>query len=171
VVLRRRGRGGMENVFEAVVADAAGELVVMFDQLLDGWVEVRARLCSERAEDFFQPRPVLPGLFEVLLDRCGETLALNGLVQLRQDVERQPALDPELFAEQLEEEVAGIAQRRRDASAPFFSESVGRETRFAFMSPASRSESAMITSAGFAAPSVGNTLPSAMKRFGTSQAR
>ena len=44
-------------------------------------------------------------------------------------------------------------------------------TRLCLSSCAQRSASAMITSAGFAAPCVGNTLPSTINRFGTSHTR
>src|SRR5581483_1883203 len=94
----------------------------------------------------------------------GEPLALDIPQELRQHLEGQGSLDPEQLREELEEEVARVAQRGRHAASLL-------ETRLSFSRPARRSDSAMITSAGFASPSVGKTLPSATKRFGTSQAR
>src|SRR5439155_9031983 len=93
-----------------------------------------------------------------LLDRGRERLALYLLEQARQHLEDEHPLDPQHLRQELEEEVA----RARQLVA---------HSRFSFRSPANRSANAMITSAGFAAPCVGKTLPSQTRRFGTSQAR
>src|SRR5207237_2831319 len=81
-------------------------------------------------------------------------------------LEGKRAFDPQRLREQLQKEVTRVAQLGRDRallrSPPAF---------FRMRRPASRSDSAMITSAGLADPWVGRTLPSAMNRFGTPQAR
>jgi hypothetical protein len=143
---------------------------VMLRELLDRRAEVRARLGIERPEDLLEAGRVLSGLLEMLGDRQGEPLALYLAVQLREHFERERTLDPEQLAEELEEEVPRVAQRRRDAGS-FRRAAGGAETRLVFSRPARRSASAMITSAGFAAPSVGKTLPSHTNRLGHSHAR
>jgi hypothetical protein len=138
-VLRLRRRPRVEDVREPVVGEARFELRVPADERLDGGVEVRARLRAEGPERVLDPERVLPRLLEMLPERLDEPLAPRPPAERRQERERERPFGPQQLAEEQEEQVARVAQRGGDA-------------RFSFSSRASRSESAMITSAGFAEP-------------------
>src|SRR3954469_24545807 len=95
----------------------------------------------------------------MIRERGAELLVAHLVDQLRQGLEREHALDPEQLAQLREHEVAWVAQLR-DAC-----------TRLSSRRAANRSATAMIASAGFAAPCVGKTLPSQTNRFGTPHTR
>src|SRR5919198_3664405 len=150
-------RGRVEEIRQARLSDLRRHLPVLRREGRGGRAARRRGLRVERAEALLDAGHVLVRLRQVLLDRGGKRLALHLLRELRQHLEHEHPLDPEHLRQELQEEIARAGQ-------PI------AHTRFAFRSPASRSESAMITSAGFAAPWVGKTLPSQTSRFGTSHA-
>src|SRR5205814_9559355 len=156
-------------------------LVVRLQRALERCAPRRRRLAAHAQKRLLDARDVPPRLLEVLGEGLTQLLVLRLVAELRQRLELEDPLDPEQLCELEQEEVARVAQlrdvgsfrrssrvRRAAASA---SAAPPCPTRLSASSPASRSERAMITSAGFAEPSVGKTLPSAISRFGTSHAR
>ena len=123
-------------------------------------------LDAEREEHFFDPGCVAPGLLQMPPQELREELRVGFPGELRQYLQGQDAFDPERLAEELQEEVARVAQLADSATLLSTAGS-----RLSPRSRASRSESAMIASAGFAAPWVGKTLPSATNRFGIPHTR
>ena len=133
---------------------------MLLDQLLRRGVEVGARLGRGDPEDLLDARDVVTGLFEVLGEGLRERLRLCAALERRQRLARELALEPERLPEQLQEEVARVAQLRRDTFSLLRVVAGAGPAFFAFSRSATRSASAMMISAGFAAPSVGKTLPS-----------
>jgi hypothetical protein len=151
-MLGLHGRRDEEEVAQPRLGDRAGELGVLPAEALERGARRGRRLRADGDE--------MRG------EGPGEQLGVRLPLQQRQQLEGERPLDPERLREQLKKEVTRIAQRRSDGellrSGPVL---------FRASSPASRSASAMIASAGFADPCVGKTLPSATNRFGTPQAR
>jgi hypothetical protein len=165
-MLGLHGRRDEEEVAQPRLGDRAGELGVLPAEALERGARRGRRLRADSDEHLLDARGLRPCLGEMRGERPGEQLGVRLPLQQRQQLEGERPLDPERLGEQLQKEVARIAQRRRDGellrSCPVL---------FRASSPASRSASAMIASAGFADPCVGKTLPSATNRFGTPQAR
>src|SRR5579884_1112777 len=169
-VLRLRGGAGEEDVAQPRLDELLDVVIVLAAEAFERRRDRARRLGAELQEDLFHAGRVRARLLEVLGERLHEPLAVGLLPELRQHLEGEDPLDPQRLREELQEEVPRVAQLTGDGSA-LLRGCAGVETRLDFSRLARRSASAMITSAGFAEPSVGRTLPSQTKRFETFHAR
>src|SRR3954454_222968 len=148
----------MPLVTQSRLDDLLRDLVVLVDQCVHPGAERGARLHRDRAERLLDTLHVFLRLFEVLFEQRPQIWIRHRLDHVFQHVERKPPLDPEQLRELRDEEVL----EARDLL---------HVTRLFLRRFAQRSAMSMITSAGFAAPSVGNTEPSTTNRLGTPHTR
>src|SRR5436190_3964262 len=180
-VLGANPAAGVEEVAQLRLLHVRRLLVMLLQRALERRAPCRGGLGAHAQARLLDSLDVPPRLLQVLGERLPQLLVVRLVAQLRQRLELEDALDPEQLCELEDKEVARVAQlrdagsfrrssrvRRAEASA---SAAPPCPRRLSASSPASRSERAMITSAGLAEPSVGKTLPSATSRFGTSHAR